>query len=114
MGRGRPKIYSNLVTTNVKLPLDMLETAKSMGINISETTREAIAHAIGDERRIEVYEKKKLAESQFKGVPKQVINNLIETSRKWKKHFPKILDRVNKEYGTNIKPEDIYNFQETY
>jgi len=114
MNQGRPRVYDNLRTTNITIPTDLLKTAKDMGLNISEVCREALSNAVGDERRIEIHEKKKKAETLFEGVPKDVIKNLIETSRKWSNVLPRAIESVNTKYGVNIKPEDIEDIQETY
>lgn len=111
---GRPTLHSDLKPITLLVDRESLKLAKEMNINISQLLRKAIAEEIGDDRKMEEVEIYNKTIKKARGVPKDYIKNLIETSRKHPDFLQKALDNVNKECGTKLTPEDVKNLIPRY
>lgn len=107
MSKGRPVIYENYRQTSFNVPTKHLELLKDMNIDMGELCREAIAKAVGDDRKIEQAEARKEAEATFQGMPKDEVKNMVNTMRKTPEYLPKVLEWANKTYDKKITKEDL-------
>ena len=112
--RGRPKEHDNLKPLTLLVSADLIEKAKDLNINISEFVRESLSYAVKGQKKIDVIDQKKESEKKFEGIPKDIVKDMIYTSRRFPNYLEKVLKSVNEKYQTDVTKTDLEHIIEKY
>lgn len=99
----RPVEIENMKNTSVSAPMDDLNRAKAMGINISDVFRRALSEALSNPEE-------RTRNEKFKGVPKK----LLRKAEKFVGEDPDVANVwagiINTKCGTDLNTHDIMEY----
>lgn len=98
----RPSEFVDLRTTCVTVERELLERAKSEGVNISSVLRKALKSHFGEPRgKVDRRLKK------FKGLPRHIVNKAKSNVIANIKNAPHTVEWLNREFGVNCTVSDV-------